>query len=115
MRMLLALSLILLVSVVHADTDPEIDYLLTAVASSGCTFIRNGDDHPPDEAADHLRMKYQRAGKRISDAEDFIKRIASKSFLSGRPYTIQCEGSAAEPTSQWLSEQLAEFRATRQG
>ena len=115
MRMLLAFSLVLLVSVVQAETDPEIDYLLTAVESSGCTFIRNGDDHPSPEAADHLRMKYERAGKRISSAEDFIKRIASKSSLSGRPYTIQCEGGAPEPTGEWLSEQLAEFRTASQG
>jgi len=112
--MLLAFSLVLLVSVVRADSDPEINYLLTAVESSGCTFIRNGDDHPSDEAADHLRMKYERAGKRISSAEDFIKRIATKSFLSGKPYAIQCEGAEPEPTGEWLSEQLAEFRSASQ-
>ncbi|MGI9331330.1 MAG: DUF5329 family protein [Gammaproteobacteria bacterium] len=115
MKMLLAFSLILSASVVHAEGDPEITYLLTTVESSGCTFIRNGDDHASADAADHLRMKYKRAGKRIGSAEDFIKRIASKSFLSGKPYTIQCEGDEPEPTGEWLSEQLAEFRSASQG
>ena len=35
--------------------DQEIQYLLEFVSNSGCTFMRNGDDHHSPDAADHLR------------------------------------------------------------
>ena len=34
--------------------DREIDYLLEAVAASDCIFIRNGKEHEPASAVDHL-------------------------------------------------------------
>ncbi len=106
--------LLLMLALPAAAADVEIEYLLTSVEQSGCTFIRNGDAHPAAEAADHLRMKYARAGSRVKGADQFIDRIASKSFLSGRAYTIQCGEADAYPTRLWLSERLAEYRAAQQ-
>ena len=63
-------------AIAGAAADQEVAYLLEFVASSGCTFIRNGDDHDAANAADHLRLKYNR-GKRYADtAENFIDRLA---------------------------------------
>jgi hypothetical protein len=89
--------------------DREITGLISAVESSGCVFIRNGDRHDAAEAADHLRLKYRR-GKRYADtAEHFIERLASKSSWSGEPYLIEC-GGTGEPSGDWLTTALLRIR-----
>ena len=75
-----------------ASQTREINYLLEFVASSGCTFIRNGDDHDSAEAADHLRLKYSRGKRYVNSAEQFIDRLATASSWSGDPYTVTCAG-----------------------
>lgn len=106
--------LLLMLALPVAAADAEIEHLLMSVAQSDCTFIRNGDAHPSAEAADHLRMKYGRAGWRVKGADQFIDRIASQSSLSGKPYTIQCDADEPYPTKLWLTERLAEYRVAQQ-
>ncbi|MEP0202804.1 MAG: DUF5329 domain-containing protein [Halioglobus sp.] len=100
-------------SMVHAapsQAPTEIEHLLVFVASSGCTFHRNGSDHESADAADHLRLKYSR-GKRYADsAEHFIDRLASKSSWTGKPYTVTC-ANQTEPSGEWLSRELERYRA----
>ncbi|HJW72171.1 MAG TPA: DUF5329 family protein, partial [Geothrix sp.] len=44
----------------------KIEALIQGVASlQGAAFIRNGSEHTPREAADHLRLKWKNAGKRV--------------------------------------------------
>ena len=91
------------------DPDQEIQYLLDFVAGSGCSFVRNGSSHDPADAADHLRLKYQR-GKRYADsAENFIDRLATESSWSGDSYTVDCNGSV-QPTGAWLHQALERYR-----
>lgn len=88
----------------------RIDYLLRFIESSVCRFIRGGTEYPPKEAADHLRMKLGKAGDRVKTAEDFITGIASKSYLSGKPYRIKLPDGTVQPTGPWLT--LAAQRET---
>jgi len=90
-------------------TDPEIEYLLEFVASSGCSFHRNGEDHNSADAADHLRLKYRRGIKYANSAEQYIDRLASKSSWSDEPYTVTCDGQT-QTSSAWLHEALREHR-----
>lgn len=119
MRQLLtafALSLLLAQPVFAADdatTSTEVNFLLEFVASSGCTFIRNGDDHPSAEAAEHLRLKYRRGKRYVNSAEQFIDRLATESSWSGDPYTVTCKG-ATQPSAQWLHRALTDYRKTKQ-
>lgn len=99
---------------VDDSADLEIQYLLQAVGSSDCTFVRNGEKHTAPRAEDHLRMKYNKARKYIDDAEDFIKKIASESSWTGRPYTIECPNQDAEPSGNWLLARLQEHRQSTQ-
>lgn len=92
------------------DTDAEIEYLVSAVGTSDCTFIRNGKRHTAEAAEDHLRMKYRRGRKYASTAEDFIKYLASASSWTKKPYYIECAGQRAVPTGEWLTEHLDEYR-----
>ena len=93
--------------------EQEIEFLLTTIGSSGCLFIRNGSEHEPAEAESHLRMKYRKGRRYISDAEDFINRIASKSSWSGKPYQVKCPGEAAADSGPWLQAELNTFRADK--
>ena len=91
------------------DSDAEVQYLLMFVADSGCTFVRNGDDHDSVDAADHLRLKYNRGRRYTNSAENFIDRLASESSWSGKPYTVTCDGTT-ETSAAWLHRALADYR-----
>jgi hypothetical protein len=92
----------------------EIEYLLSAVASSDCRFYRNGTWYDATSAAAHLRAKYETLAARglIGDTDDFIDRAATKSSLSGRDYAIKCEGIAEMSSRQWLTDVLVAYRAS---
>lgn len=108
---MLTLALMLAAGAAADDnTDAEVQYLLNYVASSDCTFHRNGDDHDAADAADHLRLKYRRGGKYVDTSEHFIDRLASESSWTGRQYTVTCAGQT-RPAGEWLHEALADYRA----
>ena len=52
---LLILSLLLPVIVWADETPAEIEYLLTTMSTSDCTFIRNGKEYDAADAESHLR------------------------------------------------------------
>jgi len=92
------------------DTDAEIEYLVSTIGASDCTFIRNGKRHAADDAEAHLRMKYRRGKRYAPTAEKFIERLASASSMSKKPYYIECGGQQAMPSGEWLTAQLHEYR-----
>lgn len=100
----------LLATSVQADEAAavKIEYLLDSIGHSECVFIRNGNEHEAANAEDHLRMKYRRGKKWVSSPESFIKRIATKSSFSGKPYRIRCVGKKERSTAEWLTEKLRE-------
>lgn len=93
-----------------AEIPVEIDYLLTTMGSSDCTFIRNGKEYAAKDAEEHLRMKYRRGRRYASTAEDFIENLASQSWMSKRPYHIACEGKEKIESGSWLTQLLVEYR-----
>jgi len=90
----------------------EVEYLLSAVVSSGCEFYRNGEWFDSQRASAHLRDKYNAlvAVGRIATAMDFIEEVATKSSFSSRPYLIRCAGGVPVPTNQWLQKVLERYR-----
>ena len=94
------------------DLKGTIDYLIQYVASSDATFIRNGKSHPPKEAADHMRDKYEHFAKEIKTPEDFIRLAASKSLVSGESYYVIPKGGKKIACAQWLTAALKERRAS---
>jgi hypothetical protein len=93
-----------------AEKQDEIEYLLSFVAESNCIFIRNGKEHQAKKASEHLAMKYNHVRGRIKTAENFIDKIASKSSLTRRAYTIRCNDKQEVPTEQWLRDALQSYR-----
>ncbi len=101
-----------------AETKPQsestaaIEYLLTSVAGSELEFVRNGKAHSGPEAVKHMRRKYEHFADRIHSAEEFIELAATRSILSGKPYTVRNEDGEM-PTAEWLLTLLTEYRDTR--
>ena len=68
----------------------KVEHLIDHVAGlKGAVFLRNGGEHTPAEAAEHLRTKWQRARDQAPTARDFIEGAANRSSLSGEAYRIR--------------------------
>ena len=91
------------------STEEEIDHLLDFIAHSSCAFIRNGVTYGAEQAAAHVKDKYDYFHDDIHSAEDFIALAATKSALTGRPYLVQCDAKQV-PAADWLKQELAVFR-----
>jgi hypothetical protein len=92
----------------------EIEHLLVFVAKSGCQFNRNGTWYSSPEASAHLAKKerYLEERGQIASAEDFIAKAATKSSVTGKPYTVRCGSEPTIASDAWL---MAELRRSRQG
>ena len=71
---------------------------------------RNGKLHSPEEAQSHVTRKYNFFRSSITQTEDFIEKVASRSVLSGRSYLTRCPGREPQPTAEWLTLELQRFR-----
>ncbi len=78
----------------------------TVEKSEGLIFIRNGSTHDPAQAASHLRLKWNNAGKRVRTAEDFIRYCATGSSLSGKPYQIRFADGRVEESAVYFRARL---------
>jgi len=99
-----------------ADVPPEqqaeVEHLVATLANSECVMIRNGKAHDGEEAADHVRRKYEHFRDEIDSTEDFIAYSATRSLISGRAYQVQCPGEDPQPSADWLLAELEAYRST---
>lgn len=117
------LAILLFAIAAHAQagtpTPPEtqkIQYLISAIESlPNAQFIRNGTAYDAKSAADHLRLKLQRAGSRVATAEDFIRVCGSVSSVSGSPYQIRFADGTTITSEVFLRQKLHEFERASQG
>jgi hypothetical protein len=92
---------------IDAKVKAEIDELISFVGESEVRFIRNGQEYSAREGAEHLRSKLAKAGDRVKTTDDFITGVASKSYLSGKPYLVKFPDGKTQPTGEWLREHQA--------
>jgi hypothetical protein len=90
--------------------EPNINYLIDYVGKSDATFIRNGQKHTPQEAANHIKAKYEHFKSEIKTPEDFIRLSASKSLLTGQPYLVRTVDGKEMHLDAWLTEALKKHR-----
>src|SRR5438105_10974920 len=90
--------------------DDSIKFLLDHVAKSDATFIRNGQKHTPQEAANHIKAKYEHFKSEIRTPEDFIRLSASKSLLTGQPYLVRTVDGKQMQLDAWLRTALKAHR-----
>jgi hypothetical protein len=95
-----------------AQAQRESEQLITALATSGCEFFRNGSWYPADTAAAHLRRKYEYLldEQRIGSVQDFIALAGSGSSQSGEPYRVRCGTAAPVQSAAWLNTRLQALR-----
>jgi Family of unknown function (DUF5329) len=93
-----------------ADEMKKIEWLINRIQNANITFIRNGSDHSPQEAADHLRSKLRQAGDQIKTLNDFIENIASKSSMSGSPYQVRMPDGSLINAKDWYAQELKEYK-----
>ncbi len=87
--------------------------LLAKVRASDVVFIRNGVEHSPAEAAEHLEGKWRGAGEEVATPEDFIRICASRSSWSGQPYTVRRGDGTVVSSEAWLTATLQSLRGGR--
>ncbi|MBV1920308.1 MAG: DUF5329 domain-containing protein [Pseudomonadales bacterium] len=95
---------------VHASSQDEIDHLLDYVSKTDCKYERNGTIHTGIEAVEHINKKYGYFKEDIKSTEDFIKYSATKSKMSGKFYTIHCDGVKPVNSKDWLMNELERYR-----
>jgi hypothetical protein len=95
------------------QTKTEIGYLFNYLKSSGCKFNRNGKWYGAEAASKHLQMKYDYLVKEgmITSTESFVELGATGSSTSGKPYLVQCAGSAPVESATWFKAELSKLRA----
>jgi len=91
-----------------ASAPDDIQYLLDAIARSGCEFYRNGSWYAAAEAQSHLASKYREVNKRrpVRSAQDFIDWVGTRSSMSGEAYRVRCPGADAMTSAEWFRREL---------
>src|SRR4249919_774641 len=85
----------------------KIESLITSIETlKGAVFIRNGSEYSAEQAAHHLRMKWDKAGSRVKTAEDFIDKCASESSMSGQKYQIRFANGKTVDSGDYFREEL---------
>ena len=117
---MLTLLLVLLAGLVStAQAAPlteqeKIERLITYISKmEGAVFIRNGSEYSCKQAAEHLALKRKKAGSNIKTAEQFIKLLASKSSMTGNPYTVRFNDGRTVNSEQLLLQELARLNKIR--
>jgi hypothetical protein len=89
----------------------KIEFLLHEIENlKGAKVWRNGTAYSPKQAADHLRMKWGKAGSAIKTAKDFIEKIASISSMSGKAYEIEFDSGTRVETRVFFFKKLGEWK-----
>jgi hypothetical protein len=90
----------------------KIERLIAYVAGlEGAVFVRNGREHPPAEAADHMRTKWKAAGGRTGTARQFVEAAATQSSLTGEPYLVRFKDGGERPAAELLNAELNRLEA----
>jgi hypothetical protein len=98
--------------------EKKINYLINSIRLVEGKFIRNGEAHTPVKAAEHLSYKLKSAQsswfsqkKEKWTAEMFIKKIASRSSISGKNYEIILLNGKKTTSEKWLKEKLNKYES----
>lgn len=88
--------------------EDKIKFLLTELEKQEgkLKFIRNGEEFSAKEAKAHMKKKLDYAGSEIKTVNDFIDKIATKSYLTGNKYYVKLPDGKKEESAIWLREIL---------
>ncbi len=114
LRIFLFLSWVSIFSQTFTLSEKEkINYLLDELVKAKRIFIRNGDSYSSEEARAHMEKKLEYGGNRITNVDQFITHIATKSSISGKPYFVQYPDGKKVESSIWLREKLKKLEESK--
>ncbi len=93
----------------------KINHLVQYIEKSNVIFIRNGSEYNAIDAAKHLRVKLEKAGKKVKTCKEFIDYIASKSSMSGEPYKVKFPNGVVMPLRDVLYYELKKLESGKVG
>jgi len=112
-RRFVAGSLVLLsmaqavVAAAPAQEQSRIEKLIRYVESQKTLkFVRNGTEYTAEDAGKFLRGKLEAMGGEVTTARQFIKRIASRSSMSGQPYHVRLADGQILLAENFLEDEL---------
>ena len=112
-RRFVAGSLVLLsmaqtvVAAAPAQEQSRIEKLIRYVESQKTLkFVRNGTEYTAEDAGKFLRGKLEAMGGEVTTARQFIKRIASRSSMSGQPYQVRLADGQTMLAENFLEDEL---------
>ena len=97
-------------AIAEEELESTIAYLLAYVKNADVVFIRNNREHTPDEAAAHMRRKYEHFKDQIKTPEDFILLAGSKSLMTGQAYQVRLKDGETMLMQKWLEDALEKYR-----
>ena len=103
------------VSASEPPVGDTVAWLIKQVANSGLTFVRNGREHSPSEAARLMQYKLNASKNEIHTPEDFIRIAGTKSSTTGKTYFVKMADGKLVPSAEWLGEALRKYRAAPPG
>ena len=90
-----------------AQEQSRIEKLIRYVESQRTLkFIRNGTEYTAEDAGKFLRGKLDAMGSEVTTARQFIKRIASRSSMSGQPYHVRLADGQTLLAENFLEDEL---------
>jgi hypothetical protein len=90
-----------------AQEQSRIEKLIRYVESQKTIrFIRNGSEYTAEDAGKFLRGKLEAMGGEVTTARQFIKRIASRSSMSGQPYHVRLADGQTLLAENFLEDEL---------
>jgi hypothetical protein len=113
-KVVLALLVVAVLAAAAPSEAAKIESLIQSVARlEGAKFVRNGSEYDAQAAADHLRLKLEKAGARVKTADDFIRLCASQSSMTGQPYEIHWDDGRVMTSEAFLRARLAELEGAK--
>ena len=90
-----------------AQEQSRIERLIRYVESQkAMKFVRNGTEYTAEDAGKFLRGKLEAMGSEVTTARQFIKRIASRSSMSGQPYHVRLADGQLMLAENFLEDEL---------
>lgn len=85
----------------------RIERLLVMLGSrNDIRMVRNGKEHPTEDAVSFLRGKLRYYGDEIKTAEEFIDRMATRSSTTGQLYLVRLPDGRDMPARDFLRIEL---------
>jgi len=104
---LLSMTALPVLAAPPAQEQSRIEKLIRYVESQkALKFIRNGTEYTSEDAGKFLRGKLEAMGGEVTTARQFIKRIASRSSMSGQPYHVRLADGQTLLAENFLEDEL---------